>query len=92
MNIIYCKDCEYYDTGINEEGKLFYKCLSGYNYGGVSPNDFCSHTKQKDKKKEVIKELNSAFICGLMNNKWQVPITIETIANVIQILENNDVK
>ena len=40
--IIYCKDCKYCDSGLDEQGVQFYKCL-GHNYGGTGPMDFCSH-------------------------------------------------
>ena len=92
MDIIYCKDCKYCDTGINEEGKLFYKCLSGHNYGGTKPDDFCSHAIQKDKRQETIKELNQALICGLVCNRFTVPVTIDTIANTIKLLEEKNDK
>ena len=42
-----CKDCKYFDSGTDEDGKLFFKCL-GWVYGGTSEDDFCSHGERKD--------------------------------------------
>ena len=42
-----CKDCKYFDSGTDEDGKLFFKCL-GWVYGGTSEDDFCSHGEWKD--------------------------------------------
>ena len=46
-DIIWCKDCKYFDSGTDEDGKLFFKCL-GWVYGGTSEDDFCSHGERKD--------------------------------------------
>ncbi len=40
--LVRCKDCKYFDSGTDEDGKLFFKCL-GWVYGGTSEDDFCSH-------------------------------------------------
>ena len=43
---IRCKDCRFFDHGIDEDGKAFTKCI-GWCYGGTSRNDFCSHAEKK---------------------------------------------
>lgn len=45
--LVRCKDCKYFDSGTDEDGKLFFKCL-GWVYGGTSEDDFCSHGERKD--------------------------------------------
>ena len=45
--VVRCKDCKYFDSGTDEDGKLFFKCL-GWVYGGTSEDDFCSHGERKD--------------------------------------------
>ena len=45
--IIRCKDCKYCDTGIDEDGNYFLKCL-GWGYGFTKENDYCSHGEWKD--------------------------------------------
>lgn len=44
--LVRCKDCKYFDSGTDEDGKLFFKCL-GWVYGGTSEDDFCSHGERK---------------------------------------------
>lgn len=44
--LVRCKDCKYFDSGTDEDGKLFFKCL-GWVYGGTSEDDFCSHGEPK---------------------------------------------
>ena len=41
-----CKDCKYFDHGIDEDGKTFSKCI-GWVYGGTNRNDFCSHAERR---------------------------------------------
>lgn len=43
-----CKDCKYFDSGTDEDGKLVFKCLGGWAYGGTSEDDFCSHGERND--------------------------------------------
>ena len=45
--VVRCKDCKYGDTGTDEIGRRFYKCI-GIHYGGVSPTDYCSYGVRKD--------------------------------------------
>lgn len=45
--VVRCKDCKYFDSGTDEDGKPFFKCL-GWVYGGTSEDDFCSHGELKD--------------------------------------------
>lgn len=47
VKVVRCKDCKYFDSGTDEDGKLFFKCL-GWVYGGTSEDDFCSHGERKD--------------------------------------------
>ena len=47
VEVVRCKDCKYFDSGTDEDGKLFFKCL-GWVYGGTSEDDFCSHGERKD--------------------------------------------
>lgn len=47
IDIVQCKDCKWGDTGIDEEGKLFWKCL-GIHYGGTKPTDFCSYGESRE--------------------------------------------
>ena len=47
VEVVRCKDCKYFDSGTDEDGKLFFKCL-GWFYGGTSEDDFCSHGERKD--------------------------------------------
>ena len=42
IDIVTCGECKWGDMGIDEEGKLFWKCL-GIHYGGTKPTDFCSY-------------------------------------------------
>ena len=44
--VIRCRDCKYGDTGTDEDGNKFWKCL-GIHYGGTKPNDFCSYGERK---------------------------------------------
>ncbi len=48
--IVQCKDCKWGDTGIDEEGKPFWKCI-GIHYGGTKPTDFCSYGERKTDEK-----------------------------------------
>lgn len=43
--VIKCKDCKYCDVGIDDDGQIFYKCLSGYHYGRTTLEDYCSHAE-----------------------------------------------
>ena len=45
--VVRCKDCKYFDSGTDEDGKPFFKCR-GWVYGGTSEDDFCSHGELKD--------------------------------------------
>ena len=45
--VVRCKDCKHFDSGTNEDGKLFFKCL-GWVYGGTSEDDFCSHGERNN--------------------------------------------
>lgn len=45
--VVRCKDCKYCDTGIDEDGNHFLKCL-GWVYGGTKEDDYCSHGVRKD--------------------------------------------
>lgn len=47
VEVVRCKDCKYGDTGTDEIGRQFYKCI-GIHYGGVSPTDYCSYGERKD--------------------------------------------
>ena len=47
IEIVQCKDCKWGDTGIDEEGKPFWKCL-GIHYGGTKPTDFCSYGERRE--------------------------------------------
>ena len=47
IEIVQCKDCKWGDTGIDEEGKLFWKCI-GIHYGGTKPTDFCSYGERRE--------------------------------------------
>ena len=47
VEVVRCKNCKYFDSGTDEDGKLFFKCL-GWVYGGTSEDDFCSHGERKD--------------------------------------------
>ena len=47
VEVVRCKDCKYFDSGTDEDGKLFFKCL-GWVYGGTSEDDFCSHGERRD--------------------------------------------
>lgn len=42
IDIVRCKECKHCDTGIDEDGNKFWKCL-GIHYGGVNPDDYCSY-------------------------------------------------
>ena len=44
--VVRCKDCKYCDTGIDEDGNHFLKCL-GWVYGGTKEDDYCSHGVRK---------------------------------------------
>lgn len=46
IDIVQCKDCKWGDTGIDEEGKPFWKCI-GIHYGGTKPTDFCSYGERR---------------------------------------------
>lgn len=45
--LIRCGECKWGDTGIDEEGKPFWKCL-GIHYGGTRPTDFCSYGERRE--------------------------------------------
>ena len=47
VDVVRCKNCKYFDSGTDEDGKLSFKCL-GWLYGGTSEDDFCSHGERKD--------------------------------------------
>ena len=47
IDIVQCKDCKWGDTGIDEEGKPFWKCI-GIHYGGTKPTDFCSYGERAE--------------------------------------------
>lgn len=47
VEVIRCKDCKYGDTGTDEIGRQFYKCI-GLHYGSVSPTGYCSYGERKD--------------------------------------------
>jgi hypothetical protein len=47
VEVCRCKDCKYGDTGTDEDGRQFYKCI-GIHYGGVSPTDYCNYGERKD--------------------------------------------
>lgn len=47
VEVVRCKDCKYCDTGIDEDGNHFLKCL-GWVYGGTKEDDYCSHGVRKD--------------------------------------------
>lgn len=47
--VVRCRDCKYFDSGTDEDGKLFFKCL-GWVYGGTSEDDFCSHGERKGER------------------------------------------
>ena len=40
--IVRCGECRHHDTGIDEEGKPFLKCLNGRSYGGTTVDWFCA--------------------------------------------------
>ena len=40
--VVRCGECKHHDTGIDEEGKPFLKCLNGRNYGGTTADWFCA--------------------------------------------------
>ena len=46
IEIVRCGECKWGDTGIDEEGKPFWKCL-GIHYGGTRPTDFCSYGERR---------------------------------------------
>ena len=46
IDIVRCKECKYGDTGTDEDGNLFWKCL-GRHYGGTNPDDFCSYGERE---------------------------------------------
>ena len=47
VKVVRCKDCKYFDSGTDEDGKLFFKCL-GWVYGGTSEDDFCSYAERRE--------------------------------------------
>ena len=47
VEVVRCKDCKHFDSGTDEDGKPFFKCL-GWVYGGTSEDDFCSHGERND--------------------------------------------
>lgn len=53
--VVRCKECKHCDTGINEDGNKFWKCL-GRHYGGVNPYDFCSYGESEYKEVWVVHE------------------------------------
>ena len=46
IDIVRCKECKHCDTGIDEDGNKFWKCL-GIHYGGVNPDGFCSYGERE---------------------------------------------
>lgn len=52
IDIVRCKECRYGDTGIDEEGNPFWKCL-GRHYGGINPDDFCSYGERAEQKEHT---------------------------------------
>ncbi len=50
IDIVPCEECKWGDTGIDEEGEPFWKCI-GIHYGGTKPTDFCSYGKRKNDEK-----------------------------------------
>jgi hypothetical protein len=51
VEVVRCKDCKYFDSGTDEDGKPFFKCL-GWVYGGTSEDDFCSFGERKGSEQE----------------------------------------
>ena len=47
FEVVRCRECKYFDSGTDEDGKLHFKCL-GWGYGGTSEDDFCSHGERND--------------------------------------------
>lgn len=47
VEVVRCEDCKYFDSGTDEDGKLFFKCI-GWVYGETRKDDFCSHGERKD--------------------------------------------
>ena len=47
-SVVRCKDCKYCDGGVDEDGKLFLKCLFGRSYGGTNADDYCSWAERKE--------------------------------------------
>lgn len=47
VEVVRCKNCKYGDTGTDEIGRQFYKCI-GIHYGSVSPTDYCSYGERED--------------------------------------------
>ena len=46
VEVVRCKDCKHGDTGINEDGKFFWKCI-GRCYGGVDPEWYCADGERR---------------------------------------------
>lgn len=47
IEIVTCGECKWGDTGIDESGEPFWKCL-GIHYGGTRPTDFCSYGERRE--------------------------------------------
>lgn len=86
--IIYCKDCKYCDSGLDEQGVQFYKCLAGHSYGGTMPMDFCSHAVSR-KYHKLLTQLHDTAAFGLAYNFDNIPIKLSTLEEIIEILEDN---
>jgi len=46
IDIVQCNECKWGDTGIDEKGEPFWKCI-GMHYGGTKPTDFCSYGERR---------------------------------------------
>ena len=44
--VLKCKDCKYYDHGLDDDGTEFHKCI-GPRYGRTKPNGFCDMGEPK---------------------------------------------
>jgi len=49
LPFIRCKDCKYFDKGIDEDGNIFYKCIgSNRSYGGTTAEWYCADGELAD--------------------------------------------
>lgn len=48
VQVVRCEECVHHDTGIDEEGKPFMKCLNGRSYGGTTADWFCADGERRD--------------------------------------------